>query len=248
MLIATVLARTERVTVFPDVANLPLRPPAVLAKASAGLDVISGGRFELGLGAGAFWEAVGAMGGPARSPGEAVDALGEAIDVIRLMWSDQRSVRFEGLHYQLSGVKPGPQPAHDLGIWLGVRGRRTLALVGRTADGWVPSSPWAPPEELPAFTAQIDDAATAAGRDPAAIRRIYNMFGSIREHGTDGFLHGTVEQWPDALTLLAVEHGIDSFVFGPADDPIRPTQVFATEVAPAVRDAVVRRRHAPGTA
>ncbi len=196
-------------------ANLPLRPPAVLAKASASLDVISGGRFELGLGAGAFWEAVGAMGGPAHSPGEAVDALGEAIDVIRLMWSDQRSVRFDGRHYRLSGVKPGPQPAHDLGIWLGVRGRRTLALVGRTADGWVPSSPWAPPEKLPAFTAQIDDAAAAAGRDPAAIRRIYNMFGSIRERGTDGFLQGTVEQWTDELTMLAVEHGIDSFVFGP---------------------------------
>ena len=69
MLMATVLARTERVGVFPDVANLPLRQPAVLAKAAASLDVMSGGRFELGLGAGAFWEAVEAMGGPRRSPG-----------------------------------------------------------------------------------------------------------------------------------------------------------------------------------
>ena len=249
MLIATVLARTERVTVFPDVANLPLRPPAVMAKAAASLDVISGGRFELGLGAGAFWEAVGAMGGPTRSPGRGGrrprrgDRRHPA-DVVR----PNRSVRFDGRHYRLSGVKPGPQPAHDLGIWLGVRGRRTLALLGRIADGWVPSSPWAPPEKLPAFTAQIDDAAAAAGRDPAAIRRIYNMFGSIRERGTDGFLQGTVEQWTDELTMLAVEHGIDSFVFGPADDPIRQVQVFAAEVAPAVRDAVARHRHAPGTA
>jgi alkanesulfonate monooxygenase SsuD/methylene tetrahydromethanopterin reductase-like flavin-dependent oxidoreductase (luciferase family) len=248
MLMATVLARSERVTVFPDVANLPLRPPAVMAKAAASLDVLSGGRFELGLGAGAFWEAVGAMGGPTRSPGEAVDALAEAIDVIRLMWSTETSVRFDGRHYQLSGVKPGPQPAHDLGIWLGVRGRRTLALLGKVADGWVPSSPWAPPARLPAFTAQIDDAAAAAGRDPAAIRRVYNMFGSIRQRGTDGFLQGTVEQWTDELTMLAVEHGIDSFVFGPADDPIRQVQVFAADVAPAVRDAVARHRHAPGTA
>jgi len=248
MLMATVLARTERVTVFPDVANLPLRPPAVMAKAAASLEVLSGGRFELGLGAGAFWEAVGAMGGPTRSPGEAVDALAEAIDVIRLMWSTESSVRFDGRHYQLSGVKPGPQPAHDLGIWLGVRGRRTLALLGNVADGWVPSSPWAPPAQLPAFTAQIDDAAAAAGRDPAAIRRVYNMFGSIRQRGTDGFLQGTVKQWTDELTMLAVEHGIDSFVFGPADDPIRQVQVFAADVAPAVRDAVARHRHAPGTA
>ena len=243
---ATVLARTERVTVFPDVANLPLRPPAMMAKAAASLDVISGGRFELGLGAGAFREGVAAMGGPTRSPGEAVDALGEAIEIIRLMWSDRPSVRLDGRHYRISGVKPGPRPAHDMGIWLGVRGPRTLALLGRAADGWLPSSPWAPPDKLPALTAQLDDAATAAGRDPADIRRIYNMFGSIREHGTGGFLQGAVAQWTDELTGLAVEHGIDSFVFGPADDPIRQVEVFAAEVAPAVREAVARHRGTTG--
>ena len=92
-LLATVLARTSRVTVFPDVANVPLRPPAVLAKTAASLDVISGGRFELGLGAGGFWEAIGAMGGPVRSAGEARAALSEAIDITRLMWSGERSIR-----------------------------------------------------------------------------------------------------------------------------------------------------------
>ena len=61
-LIAWLAARTERIRFFPDVANLPLRPPAVLAKAAASLDVLSGGRVELGLGAGAFWEAIGADG------------------------------------------------------------------------------------------------------------------------------------------------------------------------------------------
>jgi alkanesulfonate monooxygenase SsuD/methylene tetrahydromethanopterin reductase-like flavin-dependent oxidoreductase (luciferase family) len=80
-LIADLLARTERLRIFPDVANLPLRPPAMLAKAGASLDVMSGGRFELGLGAGAFWDAIAAMGGPARSPGESVDALAEAIEI-----------------------------------------------------------------------------------------------------------------------------------------------------------------------
>ncbi len=242
MMMATVLARTERVTVFPDVANLPLRPPAVMAKAAASLDVISAGRFELGLGTGAFWEAVAAMGGPTRSPGEAVDAMSEAIEIVRLMWTDRPSVRYDGRHYRISGVKPGPQPAHDMGIWLGVGGRRTLALLGRAADGWLPSSPWAPPDKLPALTAQLDDAATAAGRDPADIRRIYNMFGSIREHGTGGFLQGTVAQWTDELTDLVVEHGIDSFVFSPADDRVRQVEIFAAEVAPAVREAVARHR------
>src|SRR5699024_4655079 len=155
-LMPMLLARTERVRVFPDVANLPLRRPALLAKAAASLDVLSGGRFELGLGAGSFWEAVAAMGGPNRTPREAADALLEAIEVIRAMWSGQRSVRFAGEHYQLSGVRPGPAPAHPIGVWLGVLGPRLLRELGRVADGWVPSSSYAPPEQLADKHARID--------------------------------------------------------------------------------------------
>jgi hypothetical protein len=69
-LIGDLLARTERIRLFPDVANLPLRGPAMIAKQAASLDVLSGGRFELGLGSGAFWEAIEAMGGPVRSGSE----------------------------------------------------------------------------------------------------------------------------------------------------------------------------------
>jgi alkanesulfonate monooxygenase SsuD/methylene tetrahydromethanopterin reductase-like flavin-dependent oxidoreductase (luciferase family) len=63
-LLTHIAARTERVTVFPNDANLPLRPPVVLARSAATLDVLSGGRVELGLGAGAFWDAIEAVGGP----------------------------------------------------------------------------------------------------------------------------------------------------------------------------------------
>src|SRR3954462_11371685 len=149
-LIAFLAARTERIRFFPDVANLPLRPPAVMAKAAATIDLLSGGRFDLGLGAGAFWEGIGAMGGPVRSGPESVDALEEAIDVIRAMWSDERSPRVEGEHYRLDGVHPGPQPAHDIGIWLGAYGPRMVRLVGRKADGWIPSVPRLPPEGVAA--------------------------------------------------------------------------------------------------
>src|SRR5690606_13189358 len=170
-LMATVLARTERVRVFPDVAGLPLRPPAVLAKTAASLDVMSGGRFELGLGAGAFWEPIGAMGGPRRSRREAASALIEAVRVVRLMWSGERSVRFEGEYYRLAGVHPGPAPAHPIGVWLGVLGPRLLRETGRSADGWVPSSSYLPPEKLAGAHARIDDAAADADRAPAEIRR-----------------------------------------------------------------------------
>ena len=83
-LIADLLARTSRLRFFPDVASLPMRPPTMLAKAAASLDVMSGGRFELGIGAGNFWDAVAGMGGPRREPGERGAALEEAIDIIRV--------------------------------------------------------------------------------------------------------------------------------------------------------------------
>src|SRR5919109_5296694 len=95
-LLSYVAARTERVRLVPDVACLPLRPPAPLAKAAASLDVLSGGRVELGLGAGAFWDGIAAMGGPTRSPRESLEALEEAIEIIRLFWSGERAISFEG--------------------------------------------------------------------------------------------------------------------------------------------------------
>src|SRR5260221_251986 len=101
-LIPTLLAETKRISFFTDVASLPLRPPAVMAKAAASLDVLSGGRFELGLGGGALPELIANFGGPRRTPGQTVEAIEEAIDLIRLMWSDERSVSYEGKHYRLN--------------------------------------------------------------------------------------------------------------------------------------------------
>src|SRR5919202_6725651 len=130
-LISYLAARTQRVRFFPAVANLPLRPPAMLAKAAASLDVLSRGRVEMGLGAGAFWEAIAAMGGPQRNPGEAVRATEETIKVMRLVWSEERSVRFDGEFYTLRGMRPGPRPVHQIEIWLGAYRPRMLALIGR---------------------------------------------------------------------------------------------------------------------
>src|ERR1700716_2853422 len=176
-LLVAMAMRTKNIQVFPDVANLPLRPPAILAKAAASLDLLSGGRAELGLGAGGFWEAIKAMGGPVRTPGESVAALDEAIQVIRLMWSGERGVRFEGKFYKLDGVNTGPKPVHPMGIWLGAYKPRVLSLVGRAADGWVPSLGLAQPPDLLEGNRRIDEAATAAGRDPRSIRRILNAGG-----------------------------------------------------------------------
>ena len=238
-LLSMIAATTSRVGLFPDVANLPLRPPAVLAKAAASIDVLSGGRFELGLGAGGFWDAIEAYGGPRRSPGAALEALAEAIDVIRKVWSGARNLRFEGQHYQLRGAHSGPVPTHPIGIWLGVTGPRAIKLAGKVADGWVPSFR-GDLSKIADMTKRLDDAAAEAGRDPASIRRILNVNGLITNGKSDGMLQGPVNQWADELTDLAITYGFDTFIFwGEGDGQL---QRFAEEVVPAVREQVTSER------
>src|SRR4051794_8047122 len=151
-LMAFVLAQTQRITVFPDVANLPLRPPRMMAKAAASLDLLSGGRFELGVGAGTFWDGIEAMGGRKLSPKQSVDALEQAIFDLRDFWKAE-------------GKYDGPKPAHQIGIWVGAYKPR---------------------------------------RDPAAIRRIYNLLS---------------DEPPEAEQIVefGTELGFDSFTFSPGD-------------------------------
>jgi alkanesulfonate monooxygenase SsuD/methylene tetrahydromethanopterin reductase-like flavin-dependent oxidoreductase (luciferase family) len=234
-LIGDLLARTERVRIFPDVANLPLRLPAMIATQASSLDVLSGGRFELGLGAGAFWEAIGAMGGPVRSGREALESLEEAMHIIRAFWSGERTIAFQGKHYSVKGLHPGPPPAHSIGIWLGVGKPRALELTGRLADGWVPSLGWATPDLVPELQRRVDDGAAAAGREPAEIRRVYNVSGRIADGPTRGLLDGPPEHWVETLTSFAAELGFDTFIFWPAEDPVGQLERFAHEVVPALR-------------
>jgi alkanesulfonate monooxygenase SsuD/methylene tetrahydromethanopterin reductase-like flavin-dependent oxidoreductase (luciferase family) len=238
-LLSMIAAVTTRVGVFPDVACLPLRPPAVLAKAAASLDVLSGGRVELGLGAGAFWDPIEAYGGPRRTPGEALGALGEAVEVIRKVWSGERNMRFEGRHYRLHGAHSGPVPAHPIGIWLGAYGPRALALTARKADGWLPSFR-GDFQALADLAARVDDAALAAGRQPGDVRRVLNVGGTITGGDSAGPLHGPPSQWVDELTTLVRKHGFDTFVAS-GDQPDLLDR-FAAEVAPAVRAQVAAER------
>jgi alkanesulfonate monooxygenase SsuD/methylene tetrahydromethanopterin reductase-like flavin-dependent oxidoreductase (luciferase family) len=234
-LIGDLLARTERVRLFPDVANLPLRGAVMIAKQAASLDVLSGGRFELGLGAGAFWEAIGAMGGPIRSGREALESLEEAIRIMRAFWSGERTISVTGDHYSVKGLHPGPAPAHPIEIWLGVGKPRALALTGRLADGWVPSLSWATPGIVRDLHRRVDEGAAEAGRDPAEIRRLYNVSGRIVDGPTNGLLDGPVEHWIETLTGFARELGFDTFIFWPTDDQLAQLERFVNEVVPGVR-------------
>ena len=224
-LLSYVAARTERITLLPDVINLPLRQPAVLAKAAASLDVLSGGRVELGLGAGAFWDAVEAMGGPRRSPGESVDALEEAMRIIRSYLDMEKSVRLDGRYYRAAGAKPGPAPVHRIGLWVGAYRPRMLRLTGRLGDGWLLSLGNLPEGEISARHEVIDEAARAAGRDPADIVRALNVGLGSAGDGPDA----------DRVADLAGRLRFDALIFSlPDDDPLGFIAALG-ETAPELR-------------
>ena len=236
-LLSVIAARTSAIRVAPNVANLALRPPVVLARSAATLDLLSSGRVELGIGSGAFWDAIVAAGGPRRTPGEAVEALVEAIGIIRAVWGTG-TIRAVGKHYQVNGLHAGPQPAHDIAIWVGSYKPRMLRLTADLADAWIPSMPYAEPAELSKLNAIIDEAAVANGRGPQAIRRMYNVNGRFGNGA--GFLQGSVTDWAEQLAGLAIDEGISTFILGTdrADDVRR----FALEVVPAVREQVEAER------
>lgn len=230
-LLSFTAAATSTIRLAPNVLNLPLRPPAVLARAAASLDLLSDGRFELGLGAGAFWDAIVAMGGRRLTPGQALEALEEAIDLIRGIWNpDGRTPLSSGEYYPLAGAKRGPAPAHEIPIWIGALKPRMLRLTGRKADGWLPSLNFLQPAEISSHQERIDDAARGVGRNPTEIRRLVNV-----PYGTEA----------SQLADLTLTHGFSTFIVV-TDDPNALTQ-FAQETAPKVRELVETERARQGT-
>jgi alkanesulfonate monooxygenase SsuD/methylene tetrahydromethanopterin reductase-like flavin-dependent oxidoreductase (luciferase family) len=242
-LLSYVASRTDRVHLAGNVLNLPLRQPAVLARAAASLDRLSGGRVELGLGTGAFWDGIVAMGGIRRAPGESIEALEEAIMIMRQLWdtSERRGVRFEGAHYQVQGAKRGPAPAHDIGIWIGAYKPRILRMTGRVADGVLPSLGYLEGgvADLAQMNRHIDDGAAGAGREPAAIRRLLNINGQFAREGR-GFLVGPPRQWAEQLAETTLTYGTSAYIL--AADDAATVEVFAGEVAPATRELVAAAR------
>lgn len=246
-LLSYLAAQTSTIRLAANVHNLPLRPPAVLARSAASLDILSGGRIELGLGAGGFWDAIEAMGGGRLTPGQSVTALSEAIDVIKGIWDAGNRERYvyEGEFYKINGAKRGPAPAHDMEIWLGGYKPRMLRLIGTKATGWLPSLSYLPDlKDLSVANAAIDQAALKAGRDPKVIRRLLNVGGQITNAPTSKPLVGPVQQWIDDLVSMALEHGMDTFILG--GDSVQMLEIYGNEIIPAVREIVAQERGTNG--
>lgn len=244
-LAGVLLGRTSRISVFPDVANLPLRPPALLAKTAAALDLLSDGRFELAVGAGGYWDAITRLGVPRRTSAEANDALTEAIAIMRALWSsDTKPIHLRGEYYTVDGVRPGPAPAHPIEIWSGAVGPKALRLTAQLTDGWAAPIPsYLPYEKWAGANRILDEAAREAGRDPGEVRRIAQVVGTITDSPRElqvesgsAPVRGSAGQWADFLTRLATELPYTSFVFWPEEQSVDQVTRFARDVAPQVRN------------
>jgi alkanesulfonate monooxygenase SsuD/methylene tetrahydromethanopterin reductase-like flavin-dependent oxidoreductase (luciferase family) len=246
-----VLGRTQRLAGFANVSNVPLRPPAMLARTVTTLSALSGGRVVLGFGAGGLWERIADMGREPLTPGEAVEAFEEAVVLIRKLCGGGPPVTFQGRHYHVREIEPAPVPAPP--VWTGSVGRKSLAATGRVADGWIPghAADWLSPRYR-ASRPVIDEAAKAVGRDPREVRTIFNFPGRITDRplsatrDQDGrWIGGSVDQWVEELTGAVLEHDAGGFMlFSPRGGTPDMASLgrWAGQIVPAVREAVARHR------
>jgi alkanesulfonate monooxygenase SsuD/methylene tetrahydromethanopterin reductase-like flavin-dependent oxidoreductase (luciferase family) len=221
------LANTTRLRVRPRVLGVPYRRPAMVAKMAETLDRLSGGRLlGLGLGGGSADHEFRAFGIGVPSPRDKVDGLGEAIQVIRGLWTEP-SFTYTGRIHHTDDATITPRPERPIPIWVGTFGPRALAVTGRLADGWIPSLSHAPAEAIPAMRDRIARAAASAGRGIEEITCGYHL--DVPEGGA-----GEVTE-----TLLGyVRLGFTAFNFRVSGaDRDQRVGWLATEVLPAVRQA-----------
>ena len=164
------LARdTTRIRLGTSVLCNSYRHPSVLAKMAATLDVISEGRLDLGLRAGWFKREFEAYGIPFASAGERVSALGEALEVIKTIWTEPNPV-YAGRFYTLDGAICDPRPLQKPHppLWVGGEGDRVQRIAAHSAQGI--NIRWWSPEKVSERRDYLDKACTEVGRDPASLR------------------------------------------------------------------------------
>ncbi|MBK6318589.1 MAG: LLM class F420-dependent oxidoreductase [Dehalococcoidia bacterium] len=175
---AVAARETSRIRFGPLVSPVTFRSPVDVGRMAAQLDVLSGGRFVMGLGAGWNEAEHMAYGIPFPAVRERFDRLDEAIQVIKALWTPGPAT-FSGKHYQLNGADCTPKPASGRPpILIGGSGeKRTLRLVAKYADEW--NAVNVPPEAYSAKVKVLEGHCAAVGRDPATIARSMMTFAVI---------------------------------------------------------------------
>jgi F420-dependent oxidoreductase-like protein len=251
-------ALVPRMRVGTIVLGNTYRHPAVVAKMAAQVDIISGGRLLLGLGAGWQQNEHEAYGIPFYTLGERLARLDEACQVMTSLWTERRS-NFKGRYYQLSDapLDPKPMQAPRPELMIGGGGERvTLRIAAKHADH---SNIWGGPQVLAKKRAILDEHCAAVGRDPKTITRSANMallitdkkedvnrlaetiatrMGRHAADARDTCLAGTPDQIRDQLHQLRAA-GVDVLfipsMFRPLPELRRDLDRFVTEIAPAFR-------------
>jgi probable F420-dependent oxidoreductase len=253
VVLAAFAARSERLKVGSSVVLLPLRPPALVAKAAATLDILSGGRLVLGVGVGGEYppefEAVGI---PITERGARAD---EALRILKLLWTGE-PVSFEGRFYRLPGVRLDPPPAQAGGppVWVGGRSRAARRRAARLGDGWFPYL--IDPDQYREGRREIEALRAEAGRtegftwalllftrcddDPAearriAVQRLGRMYARPFDDLVDRYCaFGPPEACAERIRQFRAA-GVEYFVLSPVAPPeeLLPQAVrYATEVLP----------------
>ena len=171
---AAMAEATRRVRIGCLVTGNTYRNPALLAKSAVTVDHLSGGRLDIGIGAGSDQREHRELGIAYPGDRERTERLEEAVQVIRLLMAGDRA-SFDGAHYHLDGgaLRPPPAQSPTPPIWIGAGGdRRTIPIAARRADVWHCFSDF---EELPHKLAVFAEAAERAGRDPASVTKATNL-------------------------------------------------------------------------
>jgi alkanesulfonate monooxygenase SsuD/methylene tetrahydromethanopterin reductase-like flavin-dependent oxidoreductase (luciferase family) len=232
-LLAWLTAATSRVRVVSRVLGVPYRNPALVAKMAESLDRLSGGRLVLGLGAGSGEAEYRAMGMPDASLAARVTDLADTIETLRGLWTGE-PFSYSGRAFGLDDAQIAPRAEHPIPIWLGASGPRGLDLIGRAADGWIPSLPYVSPADAPGKIASIRRAAAQVGRDADALDLIYNVEVAFDANAAAD-LAGPPAQLADQLRgFLALGFsGFNFLVVGP--DRSAGVDRLAREVVPLLR-------------
>src|SRR5207248_1631944 len=234
------------------------RHPAVVAKMAAQVDIISGGRLLLGLGAGWQENEHEAYGIPFSTMRERLERLDEACEVMRSLWTERRST-FKGRYYQLSDAPLDPKPVQTPHpeLMIGGGGERvTLRIVAKHANHW---NVWGGPRVLARKSMILEEHCAKIGRDSKSITRSTNMallitnkseeidrlvdtitrrFGSRPDDARDICLAGTPDQIREKLRQLQAAGADTLFIpalFRPLDEQRRDMDQFIAEIAPAFR-------------
>ena len=220
--LAYVAGATARVLLGTSVLVLPYRPPVLNAKVLGTLQVLSGGRLVLGVGAGWLEEEARALDMPWDDRGRRTD---EHNQVLRVLW-EQEEPRFEGRYYRVSGVRCEPRPGVAPPIWVGGHGEAALRRAARLGDGW--HADGLRPQELEPLWQRVLELAREHGRNPAGLTLSVRCPLRLRDdpRGDDRPLVGTPEQvrrWLEEYRRIGVGHVV-------LEPPLRPGPEVALSV------------------